>query len=295
MQDSNVPAPPTVGARGLADWVEASLASSGRPYLTRSNMRAAFRNTAFLGESREDADTGIDSTLAEIERRRAILGNQYPFTVRRRRVYWGGEEHTLPYLFCLCLSVSRDFKERDEVTEAAIRFEHLMLDGLRAYLGPGAEGIRFGYPPTGDRPGGFEEALAWLADRVGLERGPAPPHPHKNDAGVDVVVWRSFSDDRPGHLIILRQSTVGRGWSGKERDVIQSVWQGFIDFGKYPVVAFGIPHVVNPKHRLWDELRRTVHIVLDRLRLCELLTEVDLKWEEQIRDWTEEELRLLGG
>jgi hypothetical protein len=60
-------------------------------------------------------------------------------------------------------------------------------------------------------------------------------------------------------------------WFSKARDLAQDVWRGWIDFGKDPHLVLAVPFVIPMGYTKWDELRRTVHTVLDRLRLCELL------------------------
>lgn len=121
----------------------------------------------------------------------------------------------------------------------------------------------------------------------------AQARPESNDGGVDVVVWRSFADQRPGFLVILGQGTIGSQWRGKERDITEPLWGGFIDFGRDPIVAFGIPQVIPASYDYYDQIRRTVHLVFDRIRLCESLAGAELTRRTETEEWVGQELERL--
>lgn len=289
MTKTSVPAPESEEPVHLADWAEAELLASGRSYLTRTHLRTGLRDALFLEEPDELALL-VESIFQEVARRQQSAPEAYPFAAASR-IERRGDVAPLAYDFCLCLTVSDGFREAGEGQRAAVLFEHLILDALRVFLGPDSDGVRFGWPPEEERPGGFPEALDWLAEQIGLKRGPARARTARNDGGVDVVVWRSFSDDRPGHVVILGQGTVARRWSGKERDVIADEWRGFLDFLKDPLLAFGLPCVVRPNDRdFWEELSRSVNLVLDRMRLLELASESPLGQRDAIAEWTEREV-----
>ena len=170
-----------------------------------------------------------------------------------------------------------------------------MKQALIRYLGAGARGVRFAFPSSNGRPPGFPEAVSWLAGLLNLSTGKAIPRPRVKDAGVDVVVWRPFKDSRTGFLIILCQCTVEFNWPPKAKDIVIGNWCGLIDFGLHPLTVLAIPFAVPRTFEKWDELRRTVNIVLDRMRLCELIEFEHLENLEEIKKWALAERKLLSG
>lgn len=170
-----------------------------------------------------------------------------------------------------------------------------MKQALTGYLGPGARSVRFAFPSSDGRPPGFPEAVSWLAGLLNLSTGKAIPRPRVKDGGVDVVVWRPFKDGRTGFVVVLCQCTVELNWPPKAKDIVLGNWCGLIDFGLHPLTALAIPFAVPTTFDKWDELRRTVNIVLDRMRLCELIESKHLGNLEEIKKWALAERRLLGG
>jgi hypothetical protein len=109
---------------------------------------------------------------------------------------------------------------------------------------------------------------------------------------VDVIAWMPFAhpnQDRPDFLVVIAQCTVKEAWKTKASEVLSAstTWGGrWINLGRAPATALAIPFVLPLSHPDFDELRGLVNFILDRLRLCELLTEpypVDVK---SIRRWS---------
>jgi hypothetical protein len=109
------------------------------------------------------------------------------------------------------------------------------------------------------------------------------------DGGVDVVCWRPFRDGRAGFAVLQCQCTVRANWWSKDDDVVIEKWRGRIDFGKDPIIALAIPFAVDAAFDQWDEVRRSVHVLLDRMRLCELITPVRVPDLDRIATWVEAE------
>ena len=75
-------------------------------------------------------------------------------------------------------------------------------------------------------------------------------------------------------MVTLCQCTVAQDWTPKAKDIVPAIWNGWIDFGREPLTAIAVPFAIPQAFDRWDELRRTVNIILDRMRLAELI-EVD--------------------
>lgn len=273
----------------LADWFETAMLAEHRGRLPRSDMRSRIRDALFVEET--ELDQQVDLLLQEVEQRKRKCPRGYPFRRTRRGIEQDKTVEASTYAFLLTICVSPHFrKAKAEEQDAAVLFEFVLLDALKSYLGPRADGRRFGWPPKEDRPTGFSEALDWLGEAIGLRPGPGYRPPEQNDGGLDVIVWRPFSDHKPAHLTVLGQAAIGSNWATKGADIVEDIWRGWLDFGRQPIKCLGIPYQVPDTLKYWDRLRRSVSVLLDRLRLSELVVEGELSHEEELVEWTEREL-----
>lgn len=289
--ESQVAPPPSTGAIDLADWAEATLLSEGRSHLSRSALRRRLTNSTFVGQ--DELEVSLDLLLSEVSRRDLIAGAGYPFTESAVGLSLKAGIDVVPYEFLLWLSVSPHFRDDDRYAEIEPLFDYFVVACLIRYLGDRARGLRFAHPSRDGRPTGFIEAVRWLAGKLNLGVGAANPRPAVQDGGLDVVAWKPFADSRPGFVVILCQCTVAMDWVPKAKDIVVGKWNGWIDFGLAPLTALAIPFVVAPTFDRWDELRRTVNILFDRIRLCEWLEPGAFPEMEQVRRWTATE-RLLN-
>jgi hypothetical protein len=269
----------------LADWAEAIMLAEGRLRFSRSALRARLREGAA-----EDVDLSIDLLLGEVASRRELAPRLYPFSRAETGMQRLPEVDSDLYEFLLWLSlpdapvrVERRFSEVDEWLDKTV------LAALQAYLGPRSRGLRFGHPPSDDRPSRFPDAIEWLADHLGFAPAVGEVSVENKDGGVDVVVWQPFRDRRPSHVVILGQVTAQVAWHDKVGDVLVRKWQGWIDFGADPLTALAVPFALGAEYARWDEMRRAVTVLLDRMRICELLEDVEIGVLPDIRTWTEAE------
>lgn len=290
--ESQVPPPAVPDGPGLADWAESAILIEGRKHLSRSMLRQRLLNRLFLEEGELEAD--IDVLLGEVARRHRIAPDTYPFHETSIGLSRKPGADEAAYEFLLWLSVSPRYRQDRRFAEVDGLFDELVKHALPEYLGGSARAVRFAHPSSDGRPPGFREAVAWLAGLLKLNPGPAEPRPRRKDGGVDVVAWRPFRDGRTGFIVILCQCTAQQDWPPKCKDIVVGQWRGWIDFGLNPLTALAIPFAVPPGFDRWDELRRTVNIILDRLRLCELVVPERLPHLEQLRGWATAERALLA-
>jgi hypothetical protein len=257
----------------------------GESTLSRTQLRR------MLGTDTPSDAPEIDLLLADIEQRRSTAPRIYPFERSGSGVALVGAPGRILYEFLLWLSNEEaPYRREDRYNEVAELFDVLTREALSAYFGPAAIGVRFAHPSTDGRPPGFPEAVSWLADLLNLSTGSAERRPARRDGGVDVVVWSPFRDGRPGFSALLVQCTVSLTWWTKSSDIRVDRWRGWIDFGRDPLTALAVPFAVPASYDRWDELRRDVTIVLDRLRMCELLESIDpLPNLEPITSWIDAE------
>jgi hypothetical protein len=278
----------------LVDWVEAKLIVEDVNRASRSLLRKYLSEIILKDDDPTELDVQLDLLLAEIERRHGILENQYPFEIYRTGVK-ARKNNSLAYIFLLCLSTSFTFRDENRQNQVESLLDYLILDALKKYFSNKSQGVHFGWPVTGDRPTHFVDAIEWLAKRIKLPVGVGKRRPLSKDGGVDVVVWCPFGDKREGFVTVLAQCTVKIDWFHKAKDITPDVWRGWIDFGKDPVTCLAIPFVVPVSYEKWDELRRTVSMVIDRLRICEMLQKIEFTKMDEIKEWTDNELLKMGG
>ena len=240
----------------------------------RTNSSRSFlrrRLQAVLFEEQDELDVQLELLLSEVERRKEAAEHTYPFAWTAIGLSRNGDVDKAPYEFLLWLSVSPIYRREDRFSEIDELFDNLAKQALTLYLGSNTVGVRFGFPASGERPIGFGAAIKWLSRLLGLQTGTAAPRSQVKDGGVDVVVWRPFRDGRPGFIVILCQCTVTVNWTPKARDIVPGKWKGWIDFGREPLTAIAIPFAIPQGFDRWDEVRRTVNIILDRMRIAELI------------------------
>ena len=125
----------------------------------------------------------------------------------------------------------------------------------------------FGFPSKSDRPAEFASAVKWLSEKTNIRLGNAYRPPRKKDGGVDLFVWKSFPDKRPGIPIMLVQCTIKDDFINKIGDIDLKLWANWLSSDIEPLVALAVPGVVT-KDEIWSEIT-TRGILLDRLRLVQ--------------------------
>lgn len=290
----------------LTDWCEAYLLLSGNEYVSRSKLRGLLRNNVFIDAEGPDGandldpsnlDIALETIIAEVDRRSRCGGVQYPFKVEASKtgVSITGGTQLFVYGFLLFLCVSQSLRTPGRLREVDERFDLLVVQSLRGYLGPGSHAIRFGSPASGARPTRFRDAVRWLGGELSLPTGKGELRSHTGDGGADVVAWVPFADKREGFLVVLAQCTVQVNWHSKGKDIVTDRWRGWLDLGKDPTTCLAVPFAVAPGYAAWDEIRRTTHLVFDRIRLVRQLPELPDDLYKSIRKWVRREAKELGG
>lgn len=289
--ESQVPAPTSSDACSLADWAEAVMLTENRTSSSRSFLRRRLQSILFTEP--DEVEVQVELLLSEVGRRRSTAEHTYPFAWTAVGLSRVCDMDETPYEFLLWLSISPNYRRENRYSEIDELFDNLVRQALTEYLGPNAVGVRFGSPPSGGRPSGFADAVKWLARLLQLETGVAVPRPRVKDGGVDVVVWRPFRDGRTGFVAILCQCTVAQDWTPKARDIVPTKWKGWIDFGREPLTAIAVPFAIPRGFDRWDEIRRTVNVIFDRMRIAELIHVNSVDDLAKLRAWSDRERSLL--
>ena len=297
----------------LADWIEVESlirpggVSSGLARQYRSRLEEPAHGPQDEEETGDSWDLEIldrdsedwdESLAAELDYRREVLGSRYPFRLHISGPQWRLEHSTCRkdpqigaarslYRFCLLISAIRDSTVIGRTTELEKRipksFERVAAHAARGVLG--GDVFPFGWPRDASPPN-FQDALEELCRRTNLGAVrpdiPSWSSGREKDAGIDLVAWRGFADERPGKVLMLAQVASGGNWQDKSlKDSDFFSW--FLEPpGKHYLPAHFIPfpqhHTCIPRTgrpfeqaalaQAWKR-ERQLGLVLDRLRIVE--------------------------
>ena len=254
-----------------------------------------------------------DDILRELEWRSEILGEDYPFNLtpsksgmswRLRPALPNKDCNTAQLAYVVCLLI------------AAIRYRFLIGDGYDLVEASApqimqdistvaarelvqGEVFSMGFPRKDGL--GFRMALQDFVTAVGVGSVKDPPPASQissaKDGGIDLIAWRAFGDRRNPALLTYGQVASGQKWEEKS---VSGVIDGkflhwlephptkhyfpsmFIPFMQHEslVVKNGRDFDEVLKDKL-ESLEKTLGVVVDRIRIAELLDEVPDRISEQ--------------
>jgi hypothetical protein len=269
-REAGLSGPAALEGPALADWAEAIVLIEERRAISRADLRRR-------GQSADASDVELDLLMREVQSRAAWAPTIYPFRTDGSRIHLMPNIESVWYEYLLLAALPEaPFRASKRFARVEYPLDALTTEALMALLGPSAESIQFAWPSSPDRPSRFPDALRWLADRLDLPAGSGFRPPRKKDGGVDVVAWRKFRDDRNAYAIVLAQTTLQMSFATKARDIVPNQWNAWIAFGVEPLRALVVPHAITAGDTAWDDAHYSVHLIIDRFRLCELLDGRDL-------------------
>ncbi|WP_250442950.1 hypothetical protein [Actinotalea sp. C106] len=250
----------------LADWIECAL-------LVRRGRALGF--DALYGYADEVLEAGaaqVSLAVAQMTKRAQVLGEAYPFMVHGDVAVRGKANAVdYPYSGLLLLAPGGPVRHHlwaSPTEEMVVAFERLTEVSVQHLWGESGRAVRFGWPSEAGRPPSFDEAVPWLAQKMGIAVGAGYRQPRRKDGGVDVVAWRPFPDGRPGFPIALVQCTLQENLVAKASDVDIRLWASWLSMDLEPVIALATPKTIR-QGTVWDELALK-GMVLERLRLTGL-------------------------
>ena len=258
-----------------------------------------------IDEGRGEREVRVEQLMDEVAFRKQMGPRIYAFEQTAERLVKRDVVGADAYIFLLVLSsVDAPFRSARKAHEVEAAYDAIALEALRRYLGRGARAIRFAknaHDPNDNesRPKKFRAAIKWLREELTLGPGIATPPDLEleahwedqdedepevgprvlnsyNDGGVDVVAWWRFADGRAGSPVLLAQCTVQLEWGEKVDDVPVELWKKWIDFETVPPqTALVIPFAVDRTSEQWANRTVQAGVIVDRVRLIELLEELD--------------------
>ncbi len=266
----------------VADWIEVLAASqSGKP-LSIQKVQEISQNFANVGQNI------IPFAFRLMKKRKQVLKDLYPFIiddtfiVTRETV---GNSFYLQMLFLTPKAGLFTSGANWNLEKASQLFEDLTEKALSSFFGSNTHTANFGFPSRSGRPAEFSAAVEWLSKKTNIRLGNAFRPPRKKDGGVDLFVWKSFSDGQPGIPVMLVQCTIREDFINKIGDIDLRLWANWLSSDIEPLVALAVPGVVT-KEEVWNEIT-TRGILLDRMRLTELASNVHDFSDVENRDYLE--------
>lgn len=252
----------------LADKAEHQALRSPRLKTTASEMRALLPLGADPAgtDDDDDAELLLGSVRGELRRRARVAG--YPLLLRGDTLVANGpaEDRDL-WEFLVTLSVRPEVRTLPRTgLKPSLEFERLCRDGLASYTAGQAHVLS-------DLAQGIRPAIAELGRRLQVQSYPHHARKARKDHGLDVIAWRRFRHLTHGVPTVLCQCTVGKpDLIVKACDTRASEWARLLAVTQESLTtALAVPHVIPPDWDHWFELLGATELVLDRLRLWELL------------------------
>ena len=252
------------------DWIEASVLFL-QEELTGADVVDALRENE-LYESQDFAWAFVEDAFSHIRTRRHLFGSGYPvrFQGKDRLKPRGAVSDYGAYGFCLALSIPNLYPKwasgfGHNFTLQGELFEKLTCESV-AYSLSGWEVHITGWSRTNTNK--LKDVVATVASLLGEGIGDISrwTRASANEAGLDLLCFRPFPDQRVGVPVYLVQCASGANWEQKLRTPDLKVWRKLVTFAAEPKKAFSMPYAL-----MNDEFIRHTNVVdgllLDRHRL----------------------------
>jgi hypothetical protein len=255
----------------FCDWLEGSLLFTKGERISYSAVIDIMLEE-YLYDQQDKANEFLAYVWQEFERRKKALGGSYPIEIEplglTRASTW---RQAAPYAFCLLLSFAARYKKWAEAfgpnfTQQGRLFEQLTAEALKTELeGWSVHSTGWSTATASRLRQIVTEVQAMLGESAG-DLTKFPKYQTAKDAGLDVVLFRSFNDSRTGFPIYLIQCASGVKWETKRHQPNINDWKTFIDFAALPKKALAIPFALKGEE-FWWACRNIDGMLIDRVRL----------------------------
>jgi hypothetical protein len=231
------------------DWLEASV-------LFDDGEISGADVVDFLRENEIYADQDfawelVNDAFSNIQERSRLMGQSYPIElIGRTRLQQKGEWQLYPaYSFCLALSLANCYPQwargfGHDYTVQGELFEALTAESVRASL---SDWTVYATGWTRTAPRRLSAIVADIAARLGETTGDIIRWSKQkaNEAGLDLLCFRSFPDGRVGIPVYLIQCASGGDWHTKLKAPDLRIWTKIISFASDPKKAFSMPFALS--------------------------------------------------
>ncbi|MBQ0088497.1 MAG: hypothetical protein KBT27_04085 [Prevotellaceae bacterium] len=280
----------------LADYLEFLCLLNGSEYSIVNAMRQIDYISDEVDDNQEIEDNdlfdNLQDALSEIDRRSNACRGNYPFDTSQNGIKLKECDQKIKLIYIFLLLSTRlnmiDNKFIDSIDGTAL-FEQLSSIVAGEYFGNRSKNKVFGTGVSG----GFREKVIDLIKEIGEGDDYYDPeystHDEK-DGGVDVVVWKPFSDKYKGKLIGLGQCKTGTSWRNEigrlDPEIFCASYLKRQPISK-PVGMFFVAEIFQKN---LETSSRKAGILFDRCRIMDYLPEIERIPQdllENIRHWVD--------
>lgn len=238
----------------FTDWLEASILFSDSELSRADIVDILIENNIY--NTQDFADEWVSMAWGELKRRQISIGNGSPYNVDPNRITSKASWNDMPaYSFFLVLSLVNNYsnlgklwktKFKSGYNEQGELFELLTKESLEKQF-PGWTFYHTGWSQSSPRK------LSRIVDEIVLRLGELKGDLKKwssadaKDAGLDLLCYKLFGDNRSGMPVYLLQCASGEDWTTKFHTPNLLIWTKVITFAARPKKAFATPFAVEDK------------------------------------------------
>ncbi|MXZ25976.1 MAG: hypothetical protein F4Y80_14200 [Caldilineaceae bacterium SB0665_bin_21] len=237
----------------------------------------------------------VGEALSEMQRRREVCGEGYPFAVDTNGNFARYDPRAMPekavlYKFLLLatrLDMSKLESRQHAGKDGTVLFEYVAAEVTRMYLGPRAEKMNFGANVDNtDFASRVEELCQRLGEGEGFRDEYTHGH-HMKDDKLDIVLWKSFADRLAGQLIVFGQCKTGTSYQNTLGELHPEAFCGqwlLAQPAVAPLRFFLIADALSPLE--FERSARRAGVLFDRCRIIDFCDALDQDVLDQVSDWT---------
>ena len=268
----------------LCDWIEGSILFDDEA-VSKIDIVEILTEKGIYNDSALALNI-VNEAWSELKRRFGCIekGNPFSFirqTIKNRYSWQENPAHS----FCVLLSMPQCYKDW---STALFRNDYNQFSDWQIY--------QTGWSRTNKMK--LADIVDEISNQLGEIKGEIEPweNPVGNDAGLDILCYRPFPDNRVGIPVYLMQCASGKNWVDKLHEPDLNVWTKIILFAAMPRKAFAIPFALLDEE-FKQRCNRVNGLLFDRYRLLAAVNH-NRKWvpgflETEIVDWVTPRLQTL--
>lgn len=253
------------------EWLELNLLKNNKPM-----------NKSQIISLTDDIDEqSVDGWLTILEWRSTSY-NKPIYTVNNNIITPNYSWDQIPEYF-LCIFYS--FRGASDNSGGTGLFERISAHALKNFID--GEAFTLGFPAENS----FNDNLDQIAKLCFEERNLKASSDYKDD-GVDVLVYKTFGDNRSSNLYILLQCAAGIHWASKS-PIILNRWTNYIVWYSNNIIQ-SISTVEFVEEKKWKKKESTFGMLFDRLRIynCLYIKEVEESLRKEVLAWCARKLEV---
>lgn len=231
----------------LCDWIEANVLFEEKELSTSDIVSCLLQGNIY--EKSDMAFDIVSDAWTEFRRRQSYIPSGTPFSIVGQRITREKDWTQVPaHGFCVLLSLvtyysgwAEQFKEGYNAQGKL--FEELIKESLSSQFSNWNVNLT-GWSKTS--PNKLNDIVQKIAGDLGESIGEVKKwtSDSANDEGLDLYMYRPYSDNRIGIPLYLMQCASGSNWKDKRKTPDLDIWNKIITFAAKPNRAFAIPYAL---------------------------------------------------